>query len=445
MTRKLTINEIDNILEKVYTPNPLIYYKISENTNNILKQQTREQLKEIKIYPKIIPKLIENLQKYHETTKISTGECVGVLMAQSIGENSTQQTLNTFHSAGIAIKTVITGVPKLCELLNATHNPKSEMCNIFINNDNNQSISKLRDYIKYNLVSIKLNKLIKSITFHKTLQNKSWYTLFKLLYPDKFETYSACISIKLNKDILFSFSLSLNIIANKINQAYCDINAIYSPLNLATIDIFIDDSEITIPESGIINEKDKMMIYMKDIVYPKLQQLYICGISNIFNIFFKKNNDKWFIISEGTNLISLLRNALFDNTKTISNNMWEIYEIFGIEATREFLIEEFDKVVSADGTFINKCHISLLADIMTFKGTILPISRYGMKREDFSPITKASFEENLVNFLNAGIYSLHDNINGISASIMCGNMSNMGSGICNLKYINTWHSNQQES
>ena len=70
---------------------------------------------------------------------------------------------------------------------------------------------------------------------------------------------------------------------------------------------------------------------------------------------------------------------------------------------------------------------------MTFKGTILPISRYGMKHNDFGPFAKGSFEENLVNFLNAGIYNLSDSINGITSSIICGNMANMGSGICNLK------------
>ena len=49
--------------------------------------------------------------------------------------------------------------------------------------------------------------------------------------------------------------------------------------------------------------------------------------------------------------------------------MWEIYEIFGIEAARQSLIDEFMDVVSSDGTFINKRHILLLADIMTFSGT----------------------------------------------------------------------------
>ena len=441
MTRKLTKSEIDKILHKVFTPNKLLCKEISKSTNNALSLQCRKQLEQVKIYPKLIPELIENLQKYHEKTKVSAGECVGVLMAQSIGENSTQQTLNTFHSAGIAIKTVVTGVPKLCELLNATHNPKSEMCNIFINTAND-SIKSLRDYIKYNLVDIKLQQLIKSVTYYKTLQKKSWYKLFRILYPNNFRHEQSCISITLDKKLLFSFSLPLHKITESINNLYTDIFAVYSPLNLATIDIFVDDSEIVLPASASIKEADKMMIYMKQVVYPNLKQIHICGINGIKNMFFKKE-DKWFIISEGTNLVELLRNSLFDNTKTISNNMWEIYEIFGIEATREFLIEEFIKVISSDGTFINHCHIFLLADIMTFQGKLLPISRYGMKRKDFSPISKASFEENLLNFLNAGIYSLTDNIDSISSSILCGNMANMGTGICNLKYVTL--TNKQES
>lgn len=443
MTRKLKPDEIENILDKVYLVNKLLYSKISQTTNNNLKNQTRQQLKQIEIYPALIPKLILNLQKYHKTTVISPGECVGVLMAQSIGENSTQQTLNTFHSAGIAIKTVITGVPKLCELLNATHNPKSEMCDVYTNDTHNVSITALRNYITHNLVSVKLSQLIKSVKYHQTLQTKSWYKIYKLLYPEKFITHPACISIELDKDMLFEFALPLNVIVQTINKEYSDINAIYSPLNIAKIDIFIDTCEITIPESGVINEHDKLKIYMKEIVYPKLRQLHICGINGIKNMFFKKQDNKWIIITEGTNLISLLRSKLFDNTRTISNNMWEIYEIFGIEATRQFLIEEFIKVISADGTFINHSHIILLADIMTFKGVILPISRYGMKRDDFGPIAKASFEENLVNFLNAGVYNLDDNISGISSSIMCGNMANMGSGICNLKYVNSSINHQE--
>ena len=56
--------------------------------------------------------------------------------------------------------------------------------------------------------------------------------------------------------------------------------------------------------------------------------------------------------------------------------MWEIYEVLGIEATRQFLLEEYTDVVSSDGTFINSCHIELLVDIMTSFGSINSIRNW---------------------------------------------------------------------
>ena len=135
---------------------------------------------------------------------------------------------------------------------------------------------------------------------------------------------------------------------------------------------------------------------------------------------------------KGSNLSELLKNPIVDSTQTISNNIWDIYKIFGIEASREFLIEEFLNVVSSDGTYINPSHIQLLVDIMTYSGTILSISRYGMKLEQTGPIAKASFEESLDNFLKAAFFGVKDNTNGISASILCGKNSNIGTGMCEL-------------
>ena len=48
---------------------------------------------------------------------VEPGEAVGVIAAQSIGEPSTQMTLNTFHLAGHAAKNVTLGIPRLREIL----------------------------------------------------------------------------------------------------------------------------------------------------------------------------------------------------------------------------------------------------------------------------------------------------------------------------------------
>ena len=51
---------------------------------------------------------------------------VGMIAAQSIGEPTTQMTLNTFHFAGVSAKSNVTrGIPRLKELIHVSKNIKS--------------------------------------------------------------------------------------------------------------------------------------------------------------------------------------------------------------------------------------------------------------------------------------------------------------------------------
>jgi len=131
--------------------------------------------------------------------------------------------------------------------------------------------------------------------------------------------------------------------------------------------------------------------------------------------------------------VTLLSLPMVDPTRTISNNMWEILSIFGIETARQFLVDELTNTISFDGTFINKRHILLIADIMTNLGTITSISRYGARQTDVGPMSKASFEDCMSNFLNAGAHSITETTDGVSATIMCGKMPKIGTGACELK------------
>ena len=117
-----------------------------------------------------------------------------------------------------------------------------------------------------------------------------------------------------------------------------------------------------------------------------------------------------------------------DDTKTMSNNVWDIYDTLGVEAACQFLVEEFMQLCSG----INKCHIQLLADKMTHGGAIASISRYSMRNEDCGPMGKAPFEETMDNFLRAGAYGQKESTNGVSASIICGKRANIGTGVCEL-------------
>ena len=48
---------------------------------------------------------------------VEPGEPVGVLAAQSVGEPSTQMTLNTFHFSGRGDMNITLGIPRLREIL----------------------------------------------------------------------------------------------------------------------------------------------------------------------------------------------------------------------------------------------------------------------------------------------------------------------------------------
>ena len=53
----------------------------------------------------------------YQRALVEPGEAVGLLAAQSIGEPSTQMTLNTFHFAGFGAKNVTLGIPRLREII----------------------------------------------------------------------------------------------------------------------------------------------------------------------------------------------------------------------------------------------------------------------------------------------------------------------------------------
>jgi len=73
-----------------------------------------------------LEEVLEELEDTMNRKRISPGELVGIIAAQSIGEPSTQMTLNTFHYAGVSSKSNVTrGIPRFEEILHLSKNIKS--------------------------------------------------------------------------------------------------------------------------------------------------------------------------------------------------------------------------------------------------------------------------------------------------------------------------------
>lgn len=340
---------------------------------------------------------------------------------------------DTFHKAGQSEKTMTTGVPRFQELLNATKKPRMINHKIYLKEKKN-TISEVRKIVNHTINSFTLLDISESINVQLNKQKEKWYEPFKILFNDDFINYKHCITLKLNMEILFEYKLSLQNISEHINNNYDDLHCVFSPPHFKQIDVFVDTTNISLPEDRLlfINKENALFIYMEEVVQNMLEQMYVCGIPGITNIYFIKENNEWIIETDSSNQFDtyrkLLSHPLIDYTKTISNNVWDIYETLDIEAARQFLIEEFLQIM--DG--INVCHAVLLVERMTYNGSICSITRYTLKKDESGPLGKASFEETMDNFLNAASNSSIEPAKGVSASIICGKRAGIGTGVIKL-------------
>lgn len=438
--RKLTKEEIIHITSNIDKDCiPTTYsLELREHVYRQIVQPIEKELQEVEIMddPELLQELYIEIKESVRRALIQPGEAVGILCAQSIGERQTQLTLNSFHSAGLAIQTVVSGVPRFLELLNATREPKVSS-NIFHIKTEVDHPLRIREILSHHLVSISFQDLVKGVSFFSDRVEEVWFGAFENVYTNEFRDYRYGLTISLDTEKLYQYHIPMTLIKDKLESAYADLVIVFSPVYVGQLDIFVDTQDIVYPFNAeempsFLTPDNYIQVFLEDVVKPKLMEIHICGIPNILKYHIRKMG-KWVIETEGTNYPEILGLSCIDAATATSTNMWDIYDTFGIEAVREFLVNEFKNVVSADGTFINPAHILLLVDIMTHQGTINSISRYGMKKEQTGVLTRSSFEESLDQFCKAGYTAEKEPIKAVSAAIMCGKRSRIGTGICALK------------
>ena len=103
-----------------------------------------------------------------------------------------------------------------------------------------------------------------------------------------------------------------------------------------------------------------------------------------------------------------MRIAGVDINKSKSNHILEIEQVLGIEASRNIIIQEISIVMKSHSISLDLRHICLLADIMTYKGKILGITRFGISKMKESTLMLASFEKTMDVLFEAAIHNVKD-------------------------------------
>lgn len=117
-----------------------------------------------------------------------------------------------------------------------------------------------------------------------------------------------------------------------------------------------------------------------------------------------------------------------DYTRTISNNIFEVYDALGVEAGREAIVSQAKYTMDEQGLIVDVRYIMLLADLMTSGGVIKAIGRYGISGQKASPLVRASFEETKKHFTTAAIKGERDPLAGTIENIMLNQIAPIGTG-----------------
>ena len=113
---------------------------------------------------KSIMVLLETIVYNYKKAVVHPGEMVGMIAAQSIGEPTTQMTLNTFHFAGVASKSNVTrGVPRIEEILSLSENPKNPSLTVYLKDEDSEDQTKALE-LKYKMEYTCLKDITKSVS-----------------------------------------------------------------------------------------------------------------------------------------------------------------------------------------------------------------------------------------------------------------------------------------
>ena len=162
----------------------------------------------------------------------------------------------------------------------------------------------------------------------------------------------------------------------------------------------------------------------------------IQGIEGIHRAIIRKEkaNDEYVIYTEGSNLQKVLEKDRVDKKRTSTNSIQEIYEVLGVEAARNSIIDEASKTLDEQGLTVDIRHIMLVSDLMTNDGDVKAIGRHGISGRKSSVLARAAFEITAAHLLHAALTGEVDHLDGVAENIIVGQPVTLGTGAVNLVY-----------
>jgi len=349
----------------------------------------REKVKNEDLEEEQLEYLLNKIFINYNNAIVESSEPVGTVAAQSIGEPGTQMTLRTFHYAGVEEFSVTQGLPRLIEIVDARRFPSTPQMEVFLEKGYGES-EETAISVHNRIEQIR----IEQITHDVDLDFVDWNIIINLI-PEICEKKG--IDIDEIPDIL---------------KRYKKKGTIKREGNSIIINPGIEDLQVL----------QKMR--------EKILKKVVKGIRGVKRGLLtpSDSNKEWVIKTEGTNLQGAVQIEGVDASRTVSNHIHEVEKLYGIEAARNMIIIEAQKVLEQQGLDVDLRHLLILSDLMCYTGTIQSIGRHGISGSKSSVFARAAFEVTVNQLLDAGLYGEEEKLLGIPENVIIGQITPIGTG-----------------
>lgn len=461
------INKVNGLLDRlvVVVGDDVLSVEAQENATTLYRilirslLSSKRVLKEWRLSKAGLEWVIGEVETRFHQAKVNPGEMAGVLAAQSIGEPATQMTLNTFHYAGVSAKNVTLGVPRLKEIINVAKTVKTPGLTIYLQESvsGDADVAKLvHSMIEYTVLG-DISKLTE-IYYDPDVRNtvvpqdrefvKEYYEMGDDTEGDISRLSPWVLRVELNQEVFFDKKMKMSEIVGEVQNEYGN------DLSVLVTDDNADDLVVRIrivndpmegnpsPDDDDVETGQEDDVFLKRLEKSMLSSLKLRGVEDVKKVFMRGGakktvwddeagfgiEDEWVLETDGTNLMGVLGIDYVDATRTISNDIVEVFIVLGIEGVRGAILSELRNVISFDGSYVNYRHLACLVDVMTMHGHLMAIDRHGINRVDSGPLLRSSFEETVDMLMDAAVYAEEEVLKGVTENIMMGQMARVGTG-----------------
>ncbi len=328
------------------------------------------------------------MAKKENMFEISAGEPVGVIAAQSLGEPATQMVLKAFHFAGLKSEIATAGLPRFVEIVDAKKKPATPFTYIAVD----KSIAK--DEQKLIRLAKKISEIKVSDISRRIVEEFSKGTIILRLDFEKLEANE----------------LTAKVVASKIEK-------------LTKLSCTLEGMDVRIT-AGTRNIKQIRNMAVQ------LNKMTINGIDGAGRAAVREDpkTKELQLITDNSSLSGLLDVEGIDAYNIYTNDIFEEYRVFGVEAARNAIITELEKLLHESEISVSRRHLELLADAMTADGDVKNVGRRGLSGEKESVFARAAYEETVKHLINAAAFGESDPMQGVTENILMGKQIMLGTG-----------------